>query len=121
MSFNNTVPRFEHTRMSSSTAASTTPDKAKTGSQPNSKTLGDAWNLSVQFDKPVMSDYWEESVTGVVFFGIKPEKEKILVKSVDEYTSPIEKIYRSGDDYIVMTENSIYIVKATIQKKNIQV
>lgn len=96
-------------------------EKSKTVTQPSTKTLGDAWNLSVQFDKPVLSDYWEESIAGGVFFGIKPEKEKILVKSDEEYTSPIEKIYRSGDDYIVMTENSIYIVKSTIQKKNIQI
>lgn len=106
--------------MSATTAPSAATEKAKTVSQPSPKTLGDAWNLSVQFDKPVMSDYWEESVTGNVFFGIKPDKDKILVKSVDEYTSPIEKIYKSSEDYIVMTENSIYIVKATIQKKNIQ-
>ena len=44
----------------------------------------------------------------------------MLVKNSEEYTSHIQKIYKSGDDYIIMTENSIYIVSGDIQKRKIQ-
>jgi len=51
--------------------------------------------------------------------GVKEDKEKLLVKSEDEYTSPISKIYKVGKEYIIMTENSIYIVDAEIPTKRI--
>jgi hypothetical protein len=47
-------------------------------------------------------------------------KEKMLVKSAEEFTSLIKKVYTVGDDYIVMTENSIYIVSGKIQRRRIQ-
>ena len=45
--------------------------------------------------------------------------EKLLVKSEDEYTSPISKFYKSGTDFIIITENSIYIVSAEIPTRKI--
>ena len=47
-------------------------------------------------------------------------KEKLLVKSEEEYTSPIQKIYKVENDFIIMTENSIYLVSATIPTRRIQ-
>jgi len=41
------------------------------------------------------------------------------VKSEEEYTSPVAKIFKVGKEYIVMTENSIYIVDVTIPTKRI--
>ena len=35
--------------------------------------------------------------------------EKLLVKSDEEYTSTVAKIFKVGDEYIIMTENSIYL------------
>jgi len=46
-------------------------------------------------------------------------KEKILVRSEEEYTSPISKIYKVSGEYIIMTENSIYIVDVNIPTKRI--
>jgi hypothetical protein len=43
----------------------------------------------------------------------------LLVKSEDEYTSPIGKIYKVDDCYICVTENSIYLVSASIKSKRI--
>ena len=45
--------------------------------------------------------------------------EKLLVKSEDEYTSIIQKFYKSGTEYIVITENSIYIVANDIPTRKI--
>jgi hypothetical protein len=44
----------------------------------------------------------------------------MLVKSSDEFTSLIQKVYKVQEDFIVMTENSIYIVSGKIQKRRIQ-
>ena len=72
-------------------------------------------------DKPIQLDYYADTVTGKAFMGEDSEsKEKMLVKSGDEFTSLIQKVYKVGEDYIVMTENSIYVVSGVIQKRRIQ-
>jgi hypothetical protein len=52
--------------------------------------------------------------------GARENKEKLLVKSEEEYTSPIQKIYKVENDFIIMTENSIYLVSAAIPTRRIQ-
>ena len=47
------------------------------------------------------------------------DDEKLLVKSEEEYTSPIGRIFGSGADYIIVTENSIYVVSSDIENKRI--
>ena len=72
-------------------------------------------------DKPIQLDYYADTVSGSAFMGEDAEsKEKMLVKSGDEFTSLIQKVYKVGDDYIIMTENSIYIVSGKIQNRRIQ-
>jgi len=66
-----------------------------------------------------MFDYWTASLDNSVIIGIKESGDKLLVKSEDEYTSPISKIYKVEQEYIIMTENSIYIVSASISTKRI--
>ena len=39
--------------------------------------------------------------------------------SDDEYTSPISKIYKIEGEYIIVTENSLYIVSADISTRKI--
>ena len=51
--------------------------------------------------------------------GVREGGEKLLVKSEDEYTSPIAKIYKVGEEYIIGTENSIYVVSVIIDTKHI--
>ena len=38
-----------------------------------------------------MYDYWTSSVDKEVLIGVRENGEKLLVKSEDEYTSPISK------------------------------
>ena len=76
--------------------------------------------LSIVDDKPIMLDYWTDSLDRNVLIGVKKESgEKLLVKSAEEYTSPISKIYNVSDCFIICTENSIYLVSADIPTKHI--
>jgi hypothetical protein len=88
---------------------------------PGSSVLLQAAKLAMAQDKPIQLDYYADTVTGKAFMGEDSEsKERMLVKSGDEFTSLIQKVYKVGEDYIVMTENSIYIVSGSIQKRRIQ-
>ena len=81
-----------------------------------------AVKLAVVEDRPILMDYWLSSVgpdSDKPFIGVKENKEKLLVKNDEEYTSPIAKIFKSGQEYIIMTENSIYIVSSGISNKRI--
>jgi hypothetical protein len=86
---------------------------------PETTTLTHAAKLSIVEDKPIMMDYWTNSLSKTVLIGVKDNQEKLLVKSEEEYTSPISKIYKVGKEYIIMTENSIYIVDLEIPTKRI--
>jgi hypothetical protein len=86
---------------------------------PDIKTLQNAAKLSIVEDKPILLDYWAGSLEKKVLIGVKENQEKLLVKSEEEYTSPIAKIFKVGTEYIVMTENSIYIVDVAIPTKRI--
>ena len=86
---------------------------------PCTNTLQHAVKLAMVDDKPIMMDYWANSCDKQVLIGIRESGEKLLVKSEDEYTSPIEKIYKVEGEYIIVTENSLYIVSNKIATKRI--
>ena len=77
------------------------------------------FKLSIVQDKPIMMDYWTKSLDKGILIGVREGNEKLLVKSEDEYTSPIVKIYKVDTDYIIETENSLYLVDAQIPHKRI--
>lgn len=88
---------------------------------PSPAVLLQASKLALAQDNPIRLDYYVETHEGSAFMGEDGEtKEKMLVKSAEEFTSLIQKTYKVGDDYIVMTENSIYIVSGKLQKRRIQ-
>ena len=86
---------------------------------PTDTTFQNASKLAITEDKPIMMDYWVDSLEGKSLIGVRENNVKMLVKSAEEYTSPIVKLYRSGSEYIVMTENSIYLVSSTIPSRRI--
>ena len=86
---------------------------------PSTGTLEHSAKLSICKDKPVMFDYRTSSCDKSVIIGVRDTGEKLLVKSEDEYTSPIETIFGSGSEYIIVTENSIYLVQSNIDTKRI--
>jgi len=106
---------------SSANVPSTSTPSPKEYRLPDIKTLEHAFRLSVNEDRPIMMDYWLTSIGAgspdekKPVIGVKPDKEKMLVKNEEEYTSPISRIFKTGNEFIIMTENSIYIVDASIK------
>jgi len=87
---------------------------------PNASTVMQAVKLALSQDKPIQLDYYSESVTGGAYLGEDVEtKEKMLVKSKDEFTSSVTKLYKVAEDYIIVTENSIYIVSGKTGRRMI--
>lgn len=88
-------------------------------SPPSATCLQHACKLAIVDDKPIMLDYWADSLEEKVLIGVRENDEKLLVRNEDEYTSPIAKIYKVDDNYIILTENSLYIVSARTPTKRI--
>lgn len=87
---------------------------------PQATTLLHAAKLAIKHDRPIQMDYYVDTAIGKAFLGEDTErKERVLVKSKDEFTSTIAHTYKVGDDFLILTENSIYIVNGKIQKKRI--
>ena len=86
---------------------------------PSDTTMKHSVKLSIVQDKPIMMDYWVSSLDKKALIGVRENNEKLLVKSEEEYTSPIAKIYKVHGCYIICTENSIYLVSADIPTKHI--
>ena len=111
--------------MSEQKSASTTVTTATTTNTdsnyrlPSDVTLKHAAKLGIVEDKPIMLDYWTVSLDKKALIGIRENNEKLLVKSEEEYTSSIVKFYKSGTEYIIITENSIYIVSSDIPNRRI--
>jgi len=92
---------------------------------PGDKTLRNVAKLAITDDRPIMLDYYIPSLDGTSSIGVRRIKqpdgtyketgEKLLVKSADEYTSTITKTYKCEQEYIIFTENSIYIVSTNIK------
>ena len=87
---------------------------------PGAATLLQAAKIACDQDRAIMLDYFRQTATGSAFLGEDPDtKERILVKSKEEFTSLIKKLYKVGDDYIILTENSLYVVSGKIQKRKV--
>ena len=89
---------------------------------PHEKTLKHAARLAIEQDKPILLDYYNDTIVGKAFMGEDSEtKEKMLVRSAEEYTSTIQPrgIFKVETDFIVITENSIYIIHGSTKKKTI--
>jgi len=87
---------------------------------PSSNALLQAARIAIKEDRPILLDYYMETASGTAFLGEDPNtKEKLLVKSGEEFTSLVQKIFKVGEDYLITTENSLYIASGKIQKKKI--
>jgi hypothetical protein len=78
-----------------------------------------ATKVAILEDKPIILDYWTSSLDKTCLIGVRQNNEKLLVKSEDEYTSPIAKIYKVDTEYIIVTANSIYLVSSEISTRRI--
>jgi hypothetical protein len=87
---------------------------------PSATVMIQAAKVSIEQDRPIYLDYYVDSIEKKCCIGVR-DNTKFLVKSDTEYTSPIETIMRIKEDktWLVITENSIYIVSADIAIKRI--
>jgi len=86
---------------------------------PSSATFQFAAKYALEKDKPIFMDYWVASLEKTATIGVRGE-EKLLVKSAHEFTSPIGKMFKSEQDLILETENSIYIVDGDIKARRLK-
>lgn len=89
-------------------------------SVPSATVMAHAAKVAIEQDRPIYLDYYNDSLTKQCCIGVNGD-EKCLVKSDTEYTSPIQSIMRMKEEkvYIIMTENSLYVVSADIPVKRI--
>ena len=117
-------------KSTSTAAAATTAAAASTSAPtphlPSANTLTHAARLAISEDKKIMMDYWVPSLEKKAFLGVRANNKTLIVKSADEYTSPIEKMYspktktgEPGEETIFITANSIYIAASNLQRKRI--
>lgn len=85
---------------------------------PSASVLLKATEVAIQEDKPIFFDYYRDSLDKKCCIGVQGET-KYLVKTTDEYTSTIQKVFKCETCFIVMTENSIYIVDSGISVKRV--
>jgi hypothetical protein len=79
-----------------------------------------AAKIAIEQDRPIYLDYFSDSLSKTCCIGVRGD-EKCLVKSDTEYTSPIASIMRLKEEkvFLVLTENSLYVVSADIPVKRI--
>jgi hypothetical protein len=87
-------------------------------SVPSATVLLRAAQVSIDEDKPIYFDYYRDSVEKKCCIGVQGTT-KYLVKSNDEYTSTIQSVFKCETCFIVMTENSLYVVDAGIPIKRV--
>jgi hypothetical protein len=87
---------------------------------PSATVMAQAAKVAIEQDRPIYLDYYTDSVEKKCCIGVQGNT-KFLVKSDTEYTSPIASIMRIKEEkaYLVITENSLYIVSADIPVKRI--
>lgn len=76
---------------------------------PDEKTLSHAFKLSIKISKPVCTYFYIDSCRGKVNI-MNSDGDKIVYKNSEEYTSPIQNTYKVGNEYLVVTENTIYVI-----------
>ena len=88
---------------------------------PHPATMAHAATIAIQQDRPIMLDYYHSSCTAGAKLVKTQDKDTILYKNNEEYTSPLKRVFQidasqtdSGKDIICLSENSIYIVHSNI-------
>ena len=78
-------------------------------SMPSNDTLGQAAKLSIKISKHICFYFYIDSCKGNASI-ITAEGDKIIYKNNEEHTSPIKNTYKVGSEYLVVTENTIYVI-----------
>jgi hypothetical protein len=81
---------------------------------PSEKTLLQATKLALKTKKPVCFYFYIDSLKGKITI-VSDGEDRVIFKNEDEHTSPILNTYKSENCYIVVTENTIYIISSETQ------
>lgn len=85
---------------------------------PPASVLLRASKIAIEEDRPILLDYWADSRDKKCCIGVK-DNIKYLVKSESEYTSTIQNLFRLEGCFIVLTENSLYVVSQDVPVRKI--
>jgi hypothetical protein len=77
-----------------------------------------ASQIAIDEDRPILLDYWTDSKDKKCCIGVKDDN-KYLVKSETEYTSTIQNLFRLEGCFIVLTENSLYVISQDVPVRKI--
>jgi len=81
---------------------------------PSDKTLQQAVKLSIKTAKPICFYFYVDSLKGKVCISSDGD-DKIIYKNDDEHTSPIMNTFRCQNEFLVVTENTIYVIASSTQ------
>ena len=87
----------------------TSQQSAKKISLPSNETLNQAAKLSIKVSKPICLYFYIDSCKGDAQI-VTAEGDKIIYKNNEEHTSPIRHTYKVGNEYLIVTDNTIYII-----------
>ena len=79
---------------------------------PSDKTLQQAVKLSIKTAKPICFYFYVDSLKGNCSICSEGE-DKIIFKNSEEHTSPILHTYKCENEYIVITDNTVYILSSS--------
>ena len=85
---------------------------------PSNSTMQHAVKFAIMEDRPIMLDYWADSLDKEVIIGKYENGEKVLVKNVDEYTSPIAKMFQVLFINLIAFIDLIIKTKKLLKSKN---
>jgi len=81
---------------------------------PTEKTLLQSTKLALKTKKPVCFYFYIDSLKGKISI-VSDGEDRVIFKNEDEHTSPILNTYKSDNCFIVVTENTIYIISSETQ------
>jgi hypothetical protein len=95
--------------MSDSSATQSTQQSGGKIGMPGTTTLNNAAKLSIKLGRPLDFYFYIDSCRGNAQI-VNAEGEKIIYKNNEEHTSPIKHTYKTDNEYLIVTENTIYVI-----------
>ena len=77
---------------------------------PSTSCLENAAKIAIKNEKPILLDYYVDSMKKECKIVKNEEGDKFLFKNKEEYTSPLVSMFKIENDVVLETQNSIYIV-----------
>ena len=85
---------------------------------PSANTMVKAMKLSIKYTKQIDLYFYLDSTRSDVSL-MSDGDTTLIYKNDDEHTSPMLKHFKSDDDLIIMTENTIYILSGKTPVKQV--